>query len=379
MTYLFWLTVGILFYIYMGYPFMTLALGALTRRTVRKAPGQPTVSVLIAAFNERDHIAATIQNKLALNYPPERLQIVVVSDGSTDGTDAAVMRIQSDRLLFLRQDPRQGKTEALNLAVSRATGDILVFADANSIYHPDAVNHLVANFSDPTVGYVTGRMAYLNPDGSMTGEGCSHYIGYENALREAENRLGSIVGVNGGIDAVRRTLYEPMRPDQLPDLVLPLSVVGRGYRVVYEPRAVLYEPTLSRPTDEYRMRVRVALRALWTLTEMGYLLNVRRFGLFSLQLFSHKVLRYLTFLFLFALYGLAGLLWRDGWPYQTVFALQTLFFVSAWLGLAAARRGYAIRLLSVPSYFVLVHVASLLAFVKFVKGERQVIWTPRLG
>ena len=136
---------------------------------------------------------------------------------------------------LIRQEPRAGKTLALNLAVGRAKGEIIVFSDANSSYSPDALRCLVENFNDPEVGYVTGKMIYTNPDGSPVGDGCTAYMKYENFLRTLETRIGSMVGVDGGIDAVRKSLYRPMNPDQLPDFVLPLRVVEQGFRVVYEP------------------------------------------------------------------------------------------------------------------------------------------------
>jgi len=169
------------------------------------------------------------------------------------------------------------------------------FADANSLYRPDAIAKLVRNFADPQVGYVTGSMRYVSADGSMVGDGCSAYMRYENALRLAETRLGSIVGVDGGVDAIRRNLYQPMRADQLPDFVAPLSVAEQGFRVIYEPDAVLTEETLSVQSQEYRMRVRVALRAFWALWDKRTLLNPFRFGLYAWQLWSHKLLRYLSF------------------------------------------------------------------------------------
>ena len=207
--------------------------------------------------------------------------MIVVSDSSDDGTDDIVRGIcaEDDRVQLIRQTPRQGKTAGLNLAMAEAAGDVIVFADANSIYRPDAVRKLIQNFADANVGYVTGKMLYINPDGSLVGDGCSAFMKYENALRVSETRMGSIVGVDGGIDAVARSLHRPMRADQLPDFVLPLRVIEQGYRVIFEPEAVVMEETLTTSSSEYRMRIRVALRALWALRENAGLLNPLRSGL----------------------------------------------------------------------------------------------------
>ena len=199
---------------------------------------------------------------------------------------------------MIRQEPRAGKTAAINKAVAEANGEILVFSDANSLYSDDALCRIVRNFADPEVGYVTGKMIYTNPNGEAIGDGCTTYMRYENFLRAAETRTGSIVGVDGGIDAVRKNLYRTMAPDQLPDFILPLSVVDQGFRVVYEPHAILKEPALQDAADEYRMRVRVALRSFWALNDKRHMLSFKRLKLYAWQLWSHKVLRYLCFIFM---------------------------------------------------------------------------------
>jgi cellulose synthase/poly-beta-1,6-N-acetylglucosamine synthase-like glycosyltransferase len=378
----FWVCIGLLLYIYGGYPATVFLLARIIGHDVQKADIEPKVTVLIAAFNEEREIEQTVVNKLAQNYPADRLEVIVISDGSTDRTDATVRALAAGReetLRLLRQEPRQGKTQALNLAVTQATGEIFVFADANSIYAPDAIRRLVRGFADPSVGYITGRMIYTNPDAAGLGEGSGTYMGYENRLRALETRLGSVVGVDGGIDAIRRELYAPMRPDQLPDFVLPLSVVEQGRRVVYEPDAWLYEPALSGAAEEFRMRVRVTLRALWALYDRRKLLNPLRFPLFAWQLFSHKVLRYAAFLPLTGLFAFnAGAIGLHPF-YLWFFVLQLGSY-----GLAALGHGFrdlparAAKLL-VPYYFVLLNAACAVAFWKFLNREKMVTWRPRGG
>jgi len=232
-------SIAALAYIYIGYPFVLFVLSLIRTKEIKKGKHVPFISILIAAYNEKEHIGRTIENKLSLSYPKNRYEIIVVSDGSSDGTDEIIRTYEDEGVTLLRQEPRAGKTSALNLGVSRAKGRIIVFADANSIYSRDALKMITRNFKDPDVGYVTGKMIYENPDGTVNGDGCSAFMKYENALRALETKVGSVVGVNGGIDAVRRSLYRPMRQDQLPDFVLPLRVVEQGYRVVYEPEAIL--------------------------------------------------------------------------------------------------------------------------------------------
>jgi cellulose synthase/poly-beta-1,6-N-acetylglucosamine synthase-like glycosyltransferase len=370
---------AVLVYVYVGYP-------ALVWLLARVRPGQPlaaaagdhrpTVSVLIAAYNEVDGIADTVRNKLAQDYPADHLEVIVVSDGSTDGTDEAVQAIDDPRVRLVRQEPRAGKTSGLNLIAPLAAGEVLVFSDANSFYSPDTVARLVQPLADPAVGYVTGSMFYRAPDGSASGEGCSAYMRYENRLRAWETRLGSIVGVDGGVDAMRRDLWEPMRSDQLPDFVAPLTVREKGYRVVYEPSARLYEDALAATEDEFRMRVRVSLRAWWAMKDKAALLDPHRYGVFAWQLWSHKLLRYLAPFFQFGLFGTNVLLAHRGPGWMILLVLQSLFYAVA--AMAHGLRGSKLPAPVTAAYYLcVVNLASGLAFVQFLRGKKQVTWNPR--
>lgn len=369
-----------IFYIYAGYPIVLWVLKTLLKNDPpRKHSIEPTVTILVPAYNEASCILETIKNKISLDYPSDKFEVLVVSDGSTDGTDDIVRLMDSSQVRLLRQEPRAGKTAALNRAVPEARGDILVFSDANSIYEREALRALVSNFADDRVGYVTGKMIYINPDRSITGDGCSLYMKYENYLRSLETSVGSVVGVDGGIDAVRKRLYVTMRNDQLPDFVLPLKVVEQGFRVVYEPSAILREPALGHAGDEYRMRVRVSLRALWALSDMRHLFNPFRFGLFSWQLVSHKLLRYLVFLFLAAIYVSSAFLSTQHIAFRAVYHAQNVLYILAASSFLLERFGWRLRGFYVPYYFTLLNVASAHAVVKFLLGRKKVLWTPRKG
>ncbi len=375
------LSLGWLAYTYLGYPFL-LWLLAHRQRVDPVISDLPTVTIITAAYDEAPGIGETVLNKLALEYPAERLQILIVSDGSEDGTDDVVNAIAAahpGRVRLLRQEPRRGKTSALNLAVTHATGEILVFSDANSIYEPQALRELVRGFADPAVGYITGKMVYTNEDGSVNGDGCTAYMRYENLLRSWETVVGSVVGVDGGIDAVRRSLYRPMNADQLPDFVLPLRVVEQGYRVAYEPRAVLREPALADSSQEYRMRVRVSLRAIWALFELRHLFNPFRFPGFSWQLASHKLMRYLAFLPQLLVLVTNVALIDEGPLFRLLLAGQVLFYVLAAVGWSASRGGRSFAPATAAYYLTLLNTACAHAFVRFVRGEKQVLWKPRAG
>ena len=379
---LFWAALLIGLYPYVLYPVAVRLLGSVIRRPVaRRDDYVPAVTVIIAAYNEAKFIEATVRNKLAQDYPRDKLNLIVVSDSSEDGTDEIVTRLMQSGapVELIRQVPRQGKTAGLNLAIAQTQSEIIVFSDANSIYRGDTVRALVRNFADAQVGYVTGRMLYVNPDGSLVGDGCSAFMRYENALRAAETRLGSVVGVDGGVDAVRRVLYKPMRADQLPDFVLPLSVVEQGYRVVFEPEAILTEDTLTTQGSEYRMRVRVALRALWALWDKRRLLNPFSSGIFAWQLWSHKMLRYLSFLPLGGAIVLNWILVPHGWLYVAGVAAQVVFALLVTAALLGPSKVSQSALSRYCFYFALLNWASAVAFVRFLRGQKQVLWQPRVG
>jgi cellulose synthase/poly-beta-1,6-N-acetylglucosamine synthase-like glycosyltransferase len=379
MELLFWLSGLLIIYIYVGYPLILRYLPKRTAITQAAINELPKVTVIIPAYNEAAVVQKTITNKLQQDYPAEKLEVLVVSDESEDDTDALVQQIatQDPRVHLIRQVPRQGKTSGLNLAIPQATGEIIIFSDANSHYQPDAISKLVECFTDPEVGYVTGKMVYVNEEGNVIGDGCSAYMKYENHLRSLESQVSSVVGVDGGIDAIRKSLYQPMNADQLPDFVLPLKVVTQGKRVVYCEGALLNEESLSNSQSEFRMRVRVSLRAYWAMWDMKHLFNPFKYGLFSLQITSHKLLRYLAFIPLFLLLVSNGLITGEGWFYQLTFITQVVFYSLA--AFVSLNDGTKNKWLAFANYFCLINIAAAMAFFKFIKREKIVIWKPRVG
>ena len=376
----FWVALFLGLYPFVLYPALARGVAWLRRRGVHKASVCPAVSVVIAAYNESSCIERTVRNKLAQQYMAERLEVIVVSDGSEDGTDQILERlaVSEPRLRWWRQEPRAGKSAALNGAIRQARGDIVVFADANSVYAPDAVSRLVSNFGDPQVGYVTGKMVYGNPSGGAIGDGCSAYMRFENWLRQQETAIGSVVGVDGGVDAMRRRLFQELRADQLPDFVTPLRVIAQGYRVVFDPGALLHEDALEDQSSEFRMRVRVTLRALWALRDCRSLLSPVGNPVFAWQLWSHKVLRYLAFIPLCVALGLSILL-ADNVLYLSIAAAGLAVLAGAAIGHLVPAASAGARVIRLAQYFVLLNAASGLATLRFLRGERITVWKPRTG
>jgi len=370
---------AIIFYIYAGYAVIVYFISRITGEKLPELNAYPDISIIISAYNEEQEIGETIRNKLQQDYPSDKMEIIVVSDGSDDNTDLIVKDFASSGVKLVRQSPRQGKTAAVNRAVKAASGEILIFSDANSRWREDAVRKLIQKFANPRVGYITGKMVYINPDGSLIGDGCSAYMKYENVIRESESRFASVIGVDGGIDAVRKELYIPMSPDQLPDFVLPLNVIEQGYRVAYEPEAVLNETALSDQGAEFRMRIRVTLRALWALYDKRNLLNPLRYPLTSWQLISHKLLRYSAWIPLTGCLVLNPLLLDKGSFYGVILTMQVIFYMLAFIGYRQRNEVQAPFVFYAPYYFLVLNTAAAMAFIRFVKGEKQILWQPRSG
>jgi cellulose synthase/poly-beta-1,6-N-acetylglucosamine synthase-like glycosyltransferase len=374
-----WVSVFLIIYPYLGYPVLVLVGGLIWPRRIRRQPREAAVTILIPAYNEADCIGETIQNKLNQNYPNDKLQVIVISDGSTDGTDDIARGFAAQGVELISRTAREGKAVALNEAVKHARGDIIFFSDANSLFEREAIRLMVENFADPDVGYVTGTLQVVTVGTTLSGSGGDAYIRYENFVRALETRFGSIIGVNGGIDAIRKDLYTDIPAALITDFVLPLHVIARGYRVVYDSRAISRDVANKQLGSEFRMRVRVALRALQGLIYMRRLLNPIRYPVAAFCLISHKLLRYLTFLFLPIALAANIKLALTAPFYRWVLAAHLTAYALALLGLSAGLPRVLRRITAVPSYFLLSNIAFSLAMLKFLRGETMATWRPRAG
>lgn len=378
MTVAFWILLALVVYVYAGYPLLLWVLRALRGpRPVAVADVEPPVTLVISAYNEEAVIGPKLDNSLALDYPRNRLQVMVVSDACEDRTDDIVRSYADRGVTLLAMAERGGKTLGLNAAVAAASGEIIVFSDANAMYGRDVIRQLVRNFADPAVGAAVGESTYVDPEvESERSEGL--YWRYETAIKRLESAVGSVVGGDGAIYAVRRALYEPMRADALSDFVNPLQVVRGAHRCVYEPAARSYERAADDFGKEFRRKVRIvnrAWRALWRLRE---LLNPLRHGLFAWQLFSHKLLRWLVPVQLVALFAVNVAIAGEGGVYALALAGQVAFYGLAAAGYLLRRRPAIPAVLSVPYYFCLVNVASALGILDAFRGRTYTTWaTPR--
>jgi cellulose synthase/poly-beta-1,6-N-acetylglucosamine synthase-like glycosyltransferase len=376
---LFWISVLALLYGYLGYPLLVALVGGIRDRKVRRAPVTPSMTLIIAAYNEEEAIAGRLENALSVDYPPESLEILVVSDGSMDGT-ARIVRSYADRGVRLLELPRQGKIPALNEAVRHASGDILVFSDANIHFHRNALTALARNFADPEVGGVAGNSTYHLPeDGESSSHGEGLYWRYDTWLKEMESRTGSIVSAHGGLYALRRDLYMPPGESSVTDdFAISTAVVQQGYRLVFDSEALAYELAIGEANREFRRKVRLMTRAWRSVALRRQLLNPFRYGFYSVVLASHKVLRRLLPLFLIVLLVSSVLSAGQSRFFMAAAAGQLAFYLLAGLGWAARRmRIGRSRLVYIPFYYCLANAAALVAFVRFLAGTRIAHWEPQ--
>ena len=357
---LFWLSLGALLWTHAVYPLAASALARVRTRRVRKEAIEPQVTVIVAAYNEEPVIERRLENLLALDYPADKLEVVVTSDASTDRTHELVERFGGRVRLIV--NPRGGKVAAQNRAVRETGGEILAFSDANATWAPDALRQLVANFADPDVAYVCGRLVLEAADGSNQ-EGV--YWRYELAQREAESRLGSVTGGNGSIYAVRRTDYVEVDPKWGHDLAFPYRMVQAGRRAVYEPEAHAFEkPTPSNET-EYRRKVRM-FEHCWEITLRGSMLKRLPFG-YLVEVISHRLLRYGSGLLHLVLLATSLALVGEGLVYQIVLAAQLLLLVAAALGVGIAR------------YYTLVTWATVVSLWNYLRRGVPATWEAAEG
>lgn len=372
-----WSALALIFYAYLGFPLLLLVRGLVLRRPVQRKPITPSVSVVIVAHNEVDAIAAKLDNVLALDYPRDRLEVIVASDGSDDGTDTVVAAYGAHGVRLL-PCARAGKIPALNAAVRTAGGEILVFSDANSMYRPDALRRLVAPFADPAVGGVGGNQCYTAAGGAhLAGIGERAYWSFDRALKQMQSRAGSMTSATGAIHAVRRSLFRPVPLGVGDDFVISAGVVTEGYRLVFEPEAVAYESVAPTGQAEFRRKVRVIVRGLRGLLAVKGLFNPLRHGFYAVQITSHKLLRWSVCWLLIVLAAASLATVRDGPVYAALAAGQGLFYLAAGIGWALKStlgRSRLLKVLAIPFYFCLANYAALRAWLEVLGGRRIDVW-----
>jgi biofilm PGA synthesis N-glycosyltransferase PgaC len=337
---IFWFSFAFVFYIYLGYPGLLLVWRRIGSRPVKKRFYEPTVTIVIAAHNERERIEARLRNCLELDYPRDKLQIIVSLDGPTDGTEFAVWKYAAQGVEMIHSREHTGKAAALNRALGRATGEIVVFADARQTFGRRAIRELLSNFADDSVGAVSGELILLDPDQGKAGPGVGMYWKYEKAIRAMESDIHSTPGATGAIYAIRKDLYEDLADGTLlDDVVIPMRIAMRGRRVIFEPGAKAYDVVACCPLAEYRRKVRTLCGNYQLMAQMPQTLTPWRNPIF-VQFVSHKAGRLAAPWALAALF-VSNLFMMRSTLCQVTFALQALWYLLAAVGYRLSKNNAA--------------------------------------
>jgi glycosyltransferase involved in cell wall biosynthesis len=364
----FWCSVAFVLYAYVGYPCALMTLGLLRDRPVKRACITPRVSFVIAAHNEEQKIGEKIENTLRQEYPADALEIIVASDCSTDRTDD-IVRSYSPRVWLVRARERRGKEAAQQLAVRTALGDILIFSDVSTALAPDAVSTIVKNFADPTVGCVSSVDHFVDADGAASGEGA--YVRYEMWLRALESRVNTLVGLSGSFFAARRDVCSRWAADRQSDFSTLLNAVQMGLRGVLDVQSAGYYQNIANDRREFQRKVRTVVRGIAVVAANASMLNPLRYGLFSWQLASHKLCRWLV-PFAMITAGISnGFLLSHSSFYGATLLVQAGFYAAALSGLWTGA-----PILRIPMFLFLANLGVLTAWLRYARGDRIVSWNP---
>ena len=377
MEVIFWLAALLFLLNYFIYPAVVIIISVLKNddhdKFINDRSYQPIVSLIIAAYNEEKVIRQKIINSLALNYPLELLDIIIVSDGSDDRTHDIALEFRDKGINALHRPEREGKSAALNRAVEHALGDIVVFSDANNDFNEDSIQLLVHHFADDRIGAVTGAKHVYNDSEREATKGDNLYWKYEAAIKKAESRLGSITSGDGEIFAVRKSLFNPIDTSMInDDASITFDLVKQNYRVIYEANAESYEKASEDLIDDFNVKVRMTAGGFQTIVaESSFLFPPRNW--FAIGFILHKLLRWLAPIFLVSIYLTPLFLLTEPF-YFIVFILQTVFYGISLYGWAERKKSELPSFIYIPMYFSAMNLALAAGLYRFIKGQQNVQW-----
>lgn len=371
---IFWLSLGLVGYAYFGYPLLLGVMSLFKSRDVKKADITPSVSFVITAYNEENRIAEKLENTLTLFYPKAFLEIIVASDCSSDGTDELVESYGFKGVRLVRAPERRGKEAAQKLAVQSAKGEILVFSDVATILPGNAIENIVRNFSDPTVGCVSSEDRFVDTDGKISGEGA--YVKYEMFLRSLETRVNSLVGLSGSFFAARSAVCKARWSENLQsDFNTVLNCMRSGLRGVADPDSVGYYKNIRDESREFDRKVRTVLRGISVFMQSLSLVNPFRYPVFAWQLFSHKLCRWLVPFAMISALGANAWLASGSIEYGLLLAAQLCFYMIAFAGVVHKPLA-KLSMVKLSAFFLVVNASILQAWWRYCAGERLVVWEP---
>jgi cellulose synthase/poly-beta-1,6-N-acetylglucosamine synthase-like glycosyltransferase len=375
---IFWICFAVCVYIYFGYPALLLVLSKLRPRPVAAAEVYPRMTFIVAAYNEQNVIAKKIENTLSLDYPADKLELLVVSNGSTDSTNDIVRSYNDPRVRLIALE-QPGKMGAVNEGARQATGDVLVMTDADFFLESHTLKLMASKFADPEVGGVCGaRTSGMKRGGDATGEGEGMYARWDKAQKALESKIGSVFAADGLLYALRKELFVPIvNPSQCDDITVSTQVPLRGYRLLYEPEATAWEDGTVEAKSEFRRKVRITNRSVRALLSLGSRLFTS--GFYSVELLSHKLIRHLIPLFLIPMFIASIPLAFTSPLYAVLFAGQLLVYALGFIGLLLrdSSLGRA-RIFAVPYYFCFVNAAALFGVLRMFRGAETKAWQTRV-
>ena len=335
----------------------------------------PRVTVVISVYNEARNLPAKLDNCREIDYPPEKLEILFGSDGSTDGSVALIESASIARTRVISFAERRGKAPVLNDLIRETEGEIIVFSDANTTFRTDTVRSLVRHFEQPDVGAVCGSLTLRSDDRTAGGFGESAYWKYENLLKLLESQIETTVGATGGVYAIRKSLFKPLPtktsvPD---DFVLPMNVLRNRSRIVYDPEAVAFEDLSNSVLGEFQRKVRIGTSAFYSIRELTDLLRPGN-GFAAFALWSRKIIRWFVPILLILTFLSSGILAQDSRFFSITFVLQVAFYGSAFIGFLMEKSGIRLGFLGLPYYFTAMNLALLIGFVRFLGGKQTFTW-----
>ncbi len=373
----FWTLLGLIVYCYFGYPFLVKALSYIVAKPVAKDDFEPEVSILISAWNEEDVIKGKINNLLALEYPKEKLEIIIGADGCTDKTVEIINAVNDPRVRCIEYDQRRGKMTTLNKLVKEAKYDYIVFTDARQFFDKNAVRQLLANFSDKKVGCVSGELRFWEKEGA-TAKGVNLYWQYEKFIRAQESKLGSMLGATGAIYAIRKELFREI-PENivLDDMYVPFKIIEQKYRAIFDESAFVYDEVADNPNEEYRRKARTLYGNYQMFGQFAHMFNPFTSPI-AIQYFSHKLLRVLVPIFMIVLFVINFFMLSEP-LYWMMMGLQILFYTMAGLGVLARGKKHVIlkvilKIVYVPYVFCLLNFSALSGLLRFLRGRQEVTW-----
>ncbi len=369
MKLLFWLSFGIIFYTYAVYPVLVYLLSLVFKRRVKKSDIYPKVSILISAYNEEKFIEAKIKSILELDYPQDKIEVLIGSDGSNDNTDEIVSRFLNDRTNLFRFQLREGKPSVLNSLAEQAKNEILVFTDARQRLDKNSLKELVANFSDDKVGSVSAELLFSDAD-KDNAQGISLYWQYEKFIRLSESNVGSMLGATGAMYAVRKELFTSLPKNLiLDDVYIPLKSVEKGFRAIFEPRAIIFDSISRDAGEEFKRKARTLSGNFQIFILLRKLFNPF-ISPVAVQLFSHKFLRLTVPFFLICLFVSNVFVLEEG-ILRAIFIAQVIFYILALLGLFTDMLK---NITNVPKMFLVMNAAAVVGLYRFLFKKQNVAW-----